>query len=77
MKTVTTKKQVCEFTNDKFTSVYVNGVLVLKLIALDSKNSGFDSRAKFLVHNYSNELNVSFWNRTARSINQVVEFLSK
>jgi hypothetical protein len=77
MKTVTTKKQVCEITNDKFTSVYINGVLVVKLSTLDKKNSGFDSRAKFLVHNCSNELNISFWNRTARSIKQVVEFLGK
>ena len=77
MKTITVKKQVCKFTNDKFTNVYVNDVLVVRLIAMNKKNSGFDSRAKFLVHNYSNELNVAFWNRTARSIKQVIEFLGK
>jgi len=77
MKTITAKKQVCEFTNDKFTNVYVNDVLVVRLTAMNKKNSGFDSRAKFLVHNYSNELNVAFWNRTARSIKQVIEFLGK
>ena len=77
MKTITTKKQNCELTKDKQTLIYVDGTLIIKLTSIDGKKSGYDSRVKYAVFNYSNELGLSYWNSTARSIKQVSEYINK
>jgi hypothetical protein len=77
MKTITTTKQVCDLTKDKQTLIYVNGTLVVKLTSINGKKSGYDSRVKFSVFNCANDLGLSYWNKTARSINQVIEYINK
>jgi hypothetical protein len=77
MKTITTKKQVCNLTKDKETLIYVDGTLVVKLTSINGKKSGYDSRVKFSVFNYANDLGLSYWSRTARSIKQVTEYINK
>jgi hypothetical protein len=77
MKTITTKKQVCNLTKDKETLIYVNGILTICLTSINGKKSGYDSRVKFSVFNYANDLGLSYWNNTARSIKQVIEYINK
>lgn len=74
MKTIQTKNEKCEIFGTKKTIILVDGVQVISLSPL-GKNSGFDSRAKYLVHQISKE--VTYWNRTARSIKDVVTYISK
>jgi hypothetical protein len=74
MKTIETKNTKCEIFGTKITIILVNGIEVISLSPL-GKNSGFDSRAKYLVHQISKE--VVYWNKTARSIKDVVNYISK
>jgi len=75
MKAITIKKQVDTFDNVSQV-IYVNGIQVCRLSKLD-KGHGWDSRSKFMVRNYSNELGLKFTFETARTIKQVIQELSK
>jgi len=75
MKSITIKKEVDNF-NNVSNVIYVNGIQVCRLSKLD-KCHGWDSRSKFIVRNYSNELGLKFTFETARTIKQVMQELSK
>jgi len=75
MKAITIEKQVDSFDNISKV-IYVNGIQVCRLSKL-SKGHGWDTRSKFRVMNYSNELGLKFSFETARTIKQVVQELSK
>lgn len=78
MKTVTTKKETCEIFGTKSTIILVNGIPCVKLTSIgNGLKSGYDSRDKFIVFNYSNTNGISYWKRTARTINDVISYLSK
>jgi hypothetical protein len=73
MKTVTTKKENCEFTGVN-TLVFVNDILVFKLSKIENPiKEGYDSRTKFRVHTFDNTLGIKFWSKTARSIKNVIQ----
>lgn len=69
-------KAVIKITTSNSTDLYLNGVLICKLFKL-SKNSGYDRNDKYRVSSYDNLLNVKFPFESARSIKEVVTFLSK
>ena len=74
MKTIELKNTKCEIFGTKITIILVNGIEVISLSPL-GKNSGFDPRSKYLVRQISKEF--IFWNKTARSIKDVVNYISK
>jgi len=73
MNSVTIQKEKDGFDNIS-NVIYVNGIQVCKLSKLD-KGHGWDTRSKFKVRNYTNELGLKFTFETARTIKQVVEEL--
>lgn len=75
MKAITIKTQ--KDSGDNISKViYVDGVQVCRLSKLE-KGHGWDSRSKFHVRNYANELGLKFTFEHARTIKQVVQELSK
>ena len=78
MKTITTQKQTCEIFGTKSTLIFVNGNPAIRLTSLgNGLKSGYDSRDKFQVFNFSNNEGVSYWKTTARTIKDVINYISK
>ena len=78
MKTVTTQKEICEIFGTKSTLILVNGLPVVRLRSLgNGLKSGYDSRSKFQVSNLKNDLGLAYWASTARTIKDVITYLSK
>lgn len=78
MKTVTTQKETCEIFGTKSTLILVNGLPAIRLRSLGNGiKSGYDSRAKFQVSNLKNDLGISYWKTTARTIKDVINYISK
>ncbi len=73
MKAITTKKEKSNTGGilNCSTVVFVNEVRICSLTKLD-KGHGFDTRSKFMVRNFDNELGLKFTFQTARSIKQVI-----
>lgn len=78
MKTITTKNETCSMFGNKITTIFVNGNRVITLTKLENGlKSGYDSRDKYLVFNVQNNDGVAYWKRTARTIKDVINFISK
>lgn len=77
MKTITTKKETCEIFGTKSTVIFVNDIPVIRLTNINGKKCGYDSSYKYSVHNYKNELGLSWGLSVARTIKQVINHLSK
>lgn len=78
MKTITTQKQTCEIFGTKSTVILVNGLPVISLTSLgNGLKSGYDSRDKFQISNLKNDLGISYWKSTSRTIKDVISFISK
>ena len=78
MKTVTTQKEICEIFGTKSTLILVNGLPIVRLRSLgNGLKSGYDSRSKFQVSNLKNDLGLAYWTSTARTIKDVITYLSK
>lgn len=81
MKTITIEKVVDKFNfqnpNEKLIKVRIDGELICVLRKVkNAVKEGYDSRVKFTVHNYRNELGLKFIYSGARTIKQVVENLT-
>ena len=77
IETVKSKDKYCYNGNPKtITTILVNGVKVVDLTPIKKAvKEGYDSRVKFTVSNYRNELGLKFIYGGARSIKQVIEEL--
>jgi hypothetical protein len=79
IETIKSKDQYCyNGTPATITTILINGVKILKLIPIKKAvREGYDSRVKFTVSNYNNELGLKYWFSSARTIKQVIEDLEK
>ena len=78
MKTVTTKKEVCQILGIPTVLVLVNEVVVCKLYSVSNPvKEGYDSRVRFEVSNYKNDLGLTYWSNVTRSIKDVVKYFYK
>jgi len=77
IETVKGKEKHCYNGNPKtITTILVNGIEVVELTPIkNAVKEGYDSRVKFSVSNYKNELGLKFIYGGARSIKQVIEEL--
>jgi hypothetical protein len=80
MNTITTVKSKDKYcytgTPATITTILVNGIEVVELKPIKKAvKEGYDSRVRFTVHNYKNELGLKYWYSGARSIKQVIEDL--
>ena len=76
MKTITIITETDFLGTSKY--ICVNGERVCNLIKIDKPSkSGYGPREKFMVYNLNNSLELKFWARTARTIKDVIEHLSK
>ena len=82
MKVQTTKSKNQVYSMGKeveitITTVLVDGVRICDLTPIkDALRQGYDSRVKFLVHSFDNKLSIKFPFGGARTVKQVVEYLS-
>jgi len=72
---VKSKDQYCYTgTPATLTTILVNGIKIVELKPIkNAVKEGYDSRVKFTVNNYRNELGLRFIYDGARSIKQVIE----
>ena len=59
--------------NINVSTILVDGVKICRLTPIsNAKNEGYDSRVKFTVSNFKNDLGLKFIHSGARSIKQVI-----
>ena len=77
IETVKSKDKYCYYgTPSTITTILVNGVEIVELKPIKKAvKEGYDSRVKFTVRNYKNDLGLKFIYSGARTIKQVIEEL--
>ena len=73
MKTVTKTTEICNITNQKITSIFLNGEKIFILTPCRGLKDGYASNAKFCVRNVQNSFGISWWSSTTKSIKNLLE----
>jgi len=78
MKTITTKKEICQILGIPTILILVDNQIICKLYHVKNPvKEGYDSRVRFEVSNYRNDLGLSYWSNVTKSIKDVIKYLSK
>ena len=73
MKSIIKKTEICYLTNQKITSIFLNGEKIFTLTPCRGLKDGYQSNQKFFVKNVQNSFGISWWGSTAKSIKDLLE----